>query len=85
MAASSPSAFVGREAELARLGAALDEAGQGGSPAIVVEGESGAGKTRLLREFAALATGRGATVLLGRCVDCGEVHGGNHDSPVRRT
>ena len=72
MAATAPSAFVGREAEVARLTAALDHAEQGGAPAIVVEGESGAGKTRLLREFAALAARRGATVLSGRCVDCGE-------------
>ena len=72
MAVASPSAFVGREAELARLAAALEEAGDGGAPAIVVEGESGAGKTRLLREFAAVAAGRGATVLFGRCVDCGD-------------
>jgi ATP/maltotriose-dependent transcriptional regulator MalT len=63
---------VGREAELARLAAALEEAGQGRAPAIVVEGESGAGKTRLLREFAALAAERGAKVLFGRCVDCGD-------------
>ena len=72
MAASPPSAFVGRESELARLEAALAEAGQGRALAIVVEGESGAGKTRLLREFAALAAERGAAVLSGRCVDCGE-------------
>ena len=63
---------MGREAELARLVAALEEAGQGRAPAIVLEGESGAGKTRLLREFAALAAERGATVLFGRCVDCGD-------------
>ena len=72
MAATPPSAFVGREAELARLTAALEEAGQGRAPAIVVEGESGAGKTRLLREFAALAAAHGAKVLFGRCVDCGD-------------
>ncbi|MEW6476237.1 MAG: AAA family ATPase [Actinomycetota bacterium] len=72
MPPTSPSAFVGREAELARLGAALEDAGHGRAPAIVIEGESGAGKTRLLREFAALAADRGATVLLGRCVDCGD-------------
>ena len=72
VAAASPSPFVGREAELARLAAALEDAGGGRAPAIVVEGESGAGKTRLLREFAAVGAGRGATVLLGRCVDCGD-------------
>ncbi|HEV7862485.1 MAG TPA: AAA family ATPase, partial [Acidimicrobiia bacterium] len=72
MAATPSSAFVGREAELARLTAALDDANQGRAPAVVIEGESGAGKTRLLKEFAALAAERGATVLSGRCVDCGD-------------
>ena len=72
MAATPSSAFVGREAELARLAVALEEAGQGRAPAIVVEGESGAGKTRLLREFATRAAERRATVLFGRCVDCGD-------------
>ncbi|MGH8990002.1 MAG: ATP-binding protein [Acidimicrobiia bacterium] len=72
MSAAPPSAFVGREAELARLVAALEDAAAGRAPAVVVEGESGAGKTRLLREFAALAAERRATVLFGRCVDCGE-------------
>ena len=52
--------------------AALDDAGRGRPPAVVIEGESGAGKTRLLREFAALAAERDATVLFGRCVDCGD-------------
>jgi tetratricopeptide (TPR) repeat protein len=70
--AAPPSAFVGRAAELARLVAALHEAERGQAPAVVVEGESGAGKTRLLKEFAAVAADRGATVLVGRCVDCGE-------------
>ena len=64
MAATPPSAFVGREAELARLAAALEEAGQGRAPAFVVEGESGAGKTRLLREFAAPGRRAGGEVAL---------------------
>ncbi|HYH49025.1 MAG TPA: AAA family ATPase [Acidimicrobiia bacterium] len=72
MAATLPSAFVGRDAELARLVAALHDARQGRAQAVVVEGESGAGKTRLLREFATVATDQGATVLVGRCIDCGE-------------
>lgn len=72
MALTSTSAFVGREAELARLVAALHEAGQGRAGTVVVEGESGAGKTRLLREFAAVAAAQGATVLFGRGIDCGE-------------
>ena len=72
MSAVPPSAFVGRGPELARLLTALDQAHDARAPAIVVAGESGAGKTRLLREFAAVASGRGATSLFGRCVDCGD-------------
>jgi DNA-binding CsgD family transcriptional regulator len=46
--------FVARDRELAALTAALD-----GPPAVVfIEGETGIGKTRLLREFTASAAGR---------------------------
>ncbi|HEX5588806.1 MAG TPA: AAA family ATPase [Candidatus Limnocylindrales bacterium] len=59
--------FVGRDVELARLGAALDAA-TGGRPAIVLlDGEAGVGKTRLLREFTARAT-TSASLLYGRCL-----------------
>ncbi|GIJ43408.1 LuxR family transcriptional regulator [Virgisporangium aliadipatigenens] len=62
------SAFVGRVEELARLDRALAEAA-GGSPAVVVVcGEAGIGKTRLLTEFARGAADSGARVLVGGCV-----------------
>ncbi len=45
-------AFVGREAELARLQAAYDRVVEGGRPHLVtISGEAGVGKTRLVREF----------------------------------
>jgi predicted ATPase len=63
--------FVGRAAELERLSAGLDRAA-GGEPAFAfVGGESGVGKTRLLREFEARARARGARVLLGQCLELG--------------
>jgi class 3 adenylate cyclase len=45
-------AFVGREAELARLQAGYGRVVEGGSPHLVtISGEAGVGKTRLVREF----------------------------------
>ncbi|WP_432753675.1 AAA family ATPase [Streptomyces sp. JL2001] len=68
--------FVGRRAELDRLGALLDRIDAGGPAAarvtaVDLTGEAGAGKSRLLTEFAARARARGLTVLRGRAVDDG--------------
>ena len=55
--------FVGRDRELAALGDAL-----GQPPAVVLlEGEAGIGKTRLLREFLASPSGRGCRAMVGAC------------------
>jgi DNA-binding CsgD family transcriptional regulator len=67
---SSPD-FVGRAAELARLEAALDRAQRGVAAAVFVGGESGVGKTRLLRELERMAVDRGARVLRGDCLAFG--------------
>jgi DNA-binding CsgD family transcriptional regulator len=63
--------FVARAAELAELAAALERAESGQPQALLVAGDAGVGKTRLLEEFAALAAGRGAAVALGGCVEVG--------------
>ena len=63
---SSPE-FVGRAAELALLEAALDRAADGSATAAFVSGESGVGKTRLLRELEGIAAERGARVVRGDC------------------
>jgi eukaryotic-like serine/threonine-protein kinase len=67
-AVSSPAtpAFVGRSAELTRLRAALAAADRR-TVAVLIEGESGMGKTALVRCFAEEADGAGALVLAGRC------------------
>jgi DNA-binding NarL/FixJ family response regulator len=67
--AYSARAIVGREHELGCIEAALDAVAQGESRFIAVEGEAGIGKTRLLAEIAALAEGRGATVLRGSAAE----------------
>jgi DNA-binding CsgD family transcriptional regulator len=63
---SSPQ-FVGRAAELALLEAALARAADGSASAAFVSGESGVGKTRLLRELERVAVERGGRVVRGDC------------------
>ena len=59
--------FVGREDEWARLLHAWRQAEAGQSGFVVVTGEAGIGKTRLLAELAALAAANGATVARTAC------------------
>jgi AAA ATPase domain len=63
--------FVGRTQELARLHQLLARAGDG-EPLVVVGGEAGVGKTRLVEQLAAGAAGQGVRVLGGGCVPLGE-------------
>ena len=67
---SSP-VLVGRSGQLAALDAALAEAGRGGPSAVMVGGEAGVGKSRLITEFAARSRGAGARVLAGRLPGAG--------------
>ena len=65
--------MIGRAAELAHLRdrvALLDR--PGGSGLVLVAGEAGVGKSRLVREVAAGAEAAGVTVLVGRAVPAGE-------------
>ena len=62
--------FVGRVEELAVLDAALDRVRQGQPSAVLIGGEAGVGKSRLLSEFAARARAIGVTrVLYGYCLE----------------
>ena len=56
----------GRVAEIAVLGEALDRAASGQPAVVLIEGEAGIGKTRLLAEALADARGRGMQVAAGR-------------------
>jgi DNA-binding CsgD family transcriptional regulator len=65
--------LVGRADELARLMAHVDRAAEGRSSAVLLAGDAGVGKTRLLDELSGRATARGVRVLTGHCVDLGDV------------
>jgi DNA-binding CsgD family transcriptional regulator len=62
-------ALVGREKELEFLTARLEEAEGGDARFAAVEGDPGMGKSRLLRELAERASGRGCVVLHGRAAE----------------
>lgn len=73
---SSPT-MVGRDAELAEVRSVLDEVtSAGGSPtarrAVLLAGDAGVGKTRLLRTLRDHAQADGWQVLAGHCLDFGE-------------
>jgi len=78
---TSASAMIGRDAELAWLDGLLGEAEAGMPRTVVVGGEAGIGKSRLIREFAARVgsvagaadPATSARVIVGQCVDLGTV------------
>jgi len=62
--------FVGRRMERSRLDAALQRAVAGEPSLVLIGGDAGIGKTRLLSEF--VAAGSDALVLTGGCLELGE-------------
>jgi len=69
--ASVSPVFVGRSAELARLLTAMDRADEGTPGVVLIGGEAGVGKTRLLQEFLDRAEARGAVTTVGGCLELG--------------
>lgn len=67
---TSPS-MVGRVAEIDELRSALRIASEGQAAAVMLGGEAGVGKTRLVTEFATIATEAGARVVVGQSVELG--------------
>jgi DNA-binding CsgD family transcriptional regulator/tetratricopeptide (TPR) repeat protein len=64
--------FVGRRDELTALEAAAEQARGGIGSVVLVGGEAGMGKSRLIAELGARAVSRGMTVLVGECLALGE-------------
>ena len=64
---STPSLFVGRRTETARLEAALGDVLGGRGRLVMLVGEPGIGKTRTAEHLAEVARQREVTVLVGRC------------------
>jgi DNA-binding CsgD family transcriptional regulator len=65
-------ALVGRDAEMARLRALLDDAAAGRAVTALVGGDAGVGKSRLVAEVMTVAEERGFTVLCGQCAEIGD-------------
>jgi DNA-binding SARP family transcriptional activator len=70
-AADTP--LVGRDAEVERLRQRLSAAVRGQGGVLLVTGEAGIGKSRLLHELTAAALARGARVLVGRAFESEQI------------
>jgi DNA-binding CsgD family transcriptional regulator len=68
--AASP-VLVGRDEQMAALEAAFSTARQGGPSAVLLGGEAGVGKSRVVSEFGQAAAAAGARVLTGGCLELG--------------
>jgi DNA-binding SARP family transcriptional activator/class 3 adenylate cyclase len=67
LAGEDRGAFVGRSEAMAALDQEWAAVSERGLRVVMLAGEPGIGKTRLVREFARMAHERGATVLAGSC------------------
>ena len=65
------SPFVGREQELTMLAGYLDMARQGSGQVVVVSGEAGIGKSRLLLELRRRLEGEDLAWIEGHCISYG--------------
>ncbi|WP_158882758.1 helix-turn-helix transcriptional regulator [Amycolatopsis anabasis] len=64
--------LIARTEEMRRLRTAFARAERGEAGAVLLAGDAGVGKTRLLTELGEFATERDAVVLTGRCIDVRE-------------
>ncbi|WP_250007078.1 AAA family ATPase [Actinoplanes sp. M2I2] len=72
MSSEEDGPLVGRADTLTQIQSDLHSAGPGGTSAVFVTGESGVGKSRLLRETAVAMRDAGFAVLSGMCLDIGD-------------
>ncbi|WP_084729574.1 helix-turn-helix transcriptional regulator [Streptacidiphilus neutrinimicus] len=63
--------FIGRGSQMAALTDALERADGGQPQVLLIGGEAGVGKSRLLEEFQAAAEARGSTAVVGNCLEVG--------------
>ena len=68
---TGPEIFVGREREMSELTRALDGALEGRGGLVMLAGDPGIGKTRIMEELTATARDRGAIVAWGACYEGG--------------
>jgi DNA-binding winged helix-turn-helix (wHTH) protein/tetratricopeptide (TPR) repeat protein len=68
-ASPPPTPFLGREGIMEVIEALLKAAAHGEGRVLLLSGEAGIGKTRVIEQLACLADLRGARVLLGRCFE----------------
>jgi DNA-binding CsgD family transcriptional regulator len=64
--------LIGRSAELSTLQQRLDDAAERDARAVVLSGDAGVGKTRLLAEVTVRADAAGTITLIGHCIDFGD-------------
>lgn len=64
--------LVGRDVELAQLADGFGRAADGRAAFVLLSGEPGVGKTRLVGEHASWVEGRGGLVISGECLELGE-------------
>jgi DNA-binding CsgD family transcriptional regulator len=69
---SDARALIGRKAELEELAGALGVHGGGSQRAVLLAGDAGVGKTRLLTELRDVAFAEGWQVVAGHCLDFGD-------------
>ncbi|TXL57968.1 tetratricopeptide repeat protein [Aeromicrobium terrae] len=72
MAVDHAAPLVGRDEELAQLKAAIGLSGDAGSGAVLLGGDAGIGKTRLVTELVDQARDAGRQILVGHCLDLGD-------------
>jgi hypothetical protein len=68
---ASSSVLIGRDEQMAALETAFASVRQGGPSAVLLGGEAGVGKSRLVSEFGRAAAAAGARVLTGGCLELG--------------
>jgi len=72
VAPTATPSLIGRSEDLAALEAALEQARGGDPVTVLIAGEAGIGKSRVIQEFSERAYAQGARVMTGACVDLGD-------------